>query len=236
MLKASRDFFPKVNQESIDTKLEEAFDGTQLSEAEDAREMADWMRNELKLDVPVERLTGVTQDTARQILWNAFDDHYRPEMRRTERELLLEQLDDAWKNHLYSMDHLRSGVGLRGYAQEDPKIVFKREGMKEFDAMWEDVQDKVTDLIFRMEESEGFQQQSVWIIGTATHESPPSSLSSSGNGQSMRNQQDTAIAGSQTSKKVDPIRNRGRAVSRNDPCPCKSGKKYKNCCMKKATT
>ena len=54
----------------------------------------------------------------------------RPEMRGMERSLVLNQLDVSWKNHLYTMDHLRSTVGLRGYAQEDPKTVYKREGMK----------------------------------------------------------------------------------------------------------
>jgi preprotein translocase subunit SecA len=57
-------------------------------------------------------------------------------MHSVERGLVLEQLDSAWKTHLLSMDNLRSGVGLRGYAQEDPKIVYKREGMKEFRLMW----------------------------------------------------------------------------------------------------
>ncbi len=81
-----------------------------------------------------------------------------------ERSLLLNQLDTSWKNHLYTMDHLRSAIGLVGYAQEDPKTEYKREGMKEFDAMWEGVEDKVTDIVFRMEEEEGFQE-SLWSIG-----------------------------------------------------------------------
>ena len=225
-------YFPKLGQEGIDAKLEEAFDGTHLSEPEDAREIADWVRQELNVEVPVERLTGVTQEAARQILWNAFDDRYRPEMRGLERNLLLNQLDTAWKNHLYTMDHLRSSVGLRSYAQEDPKTVYKREGMKEFDAMWEGVKDKVSDMVFRMEESEGFQE-TIWTIQSATHEEAPRALPAASE-QSMRGQQEAAIAGSQKSqKKIEPIRNRGEKVGRNDPCPCKSGKKYKNCCMKK---
>ena len=127
------------------------------------------------------------------------------------------------------MDHLRSGIGLVGYAQVDPKTVYKREGMKEFDAMWEGVQDKVTDTIFRMEEEEGFQE-SLWSIGTAVHESArPMSASA----ESMRGQQDAAIANSQnTDKKPEPIRNREQRVGRNDPCPCGSGKKFKNCHMR----
>jgi preprotein translocase subunit SecA len=70
------------------------------------------------------------------VLWNA-DERYRPEMKQMERNLVLMQLDTSWKNHLYTMDHLRSGIGLVGYAQEDPKSVYKQEGMKEFRAMWE---------------------------------------------------------------------------------------------------
>ena len=91
-----------------------------------------------------------------------------------ERSLLLSQLDSSWKNHLYTMDHLRSTVGLRSFAQEDPKTVYKREGMKEFDTMWDGIQAKVTDAVFRMEEEEAFQE-SVWSIGAAIHESAAAS-------------------------------------------------------------
>ena len=147
-------------------------------------------------------------------------------MRRMERSLLLSQLDTAWKNHLYTMDHLRSVVGLRGYAQEDPKTVYKREGMKEFEAMWEGLQDKVSDTVFRMEEEEGFQE-SIWSIGATTHEQAQSYLATAG---SMEDQQQQAIAGSQKSeKKLEPIRNRSAKVGRNEACPCGSGKKYKHC-------
>jgi preprotein translocase subunit SecA len=153
-------------------------------------------------------------------------------MRRMERGLLLGRLDSSWKNHLYTMDHLRSGIGLVGYAQIDPKTEYKRQGMKEFDAMWEGIQDKVTDTVFRMEEEEGFQE-ALWQIGATVHESAPRPTVAA-NGQSIRDQQDAAIAGSQqTDKKPEPIRNRGQRVGRNDPCPCGSGKKYKNCHMRR---
>jgi preprotein translocase subunit SecA len=232
LLKVSRQYLPPVPQEDIDARLEDAFRGAELSEPDDAKELADWARTALVVEIPQPALTGVTKDTARQVLWNAFDDKYRPEMRGMERSLVLSHLDSSWKNHLYTMDHLRSTVGLRGYAQEDPKTVYKREGMKEFDMMWESVQDKITDTVFRMEEEEGFQE-SVWSIGAAVHESAPRPTAT--NGQSMRSQQEAAIAGSQQGdKKLEPIRNRGERVGRNDPCPCGSGKKYKNCHMRQA--
>ncbi|MCS6851083.1 MAG: SEC-C metal-binding domain-containing protein [Gemmataceae bacterium] len=226
LLDISRSYFPKRDQFDIDERLEEAYRGTKLSEPEDAAELVEWAKQELKLEVPVESLTGVTQENARQVLWNAFDAVYRPEMYSMERSLILNRLDAAWKNHLYIMDHLRSTVGLRSYAQEDPKTVYKREGMKEFDAMWEGVQDKVTDAVFRMEDEEAFQE-SLWAIGTAIHEAAPRAMAA---GSDL----DAALQNQQSGKKPEPIRNRGERVGRNDPCPCGSGKKYKNCCMKQA--
>src|SRR5262249_37916469 len=101
LLETSRAVFPKVSQEEIDARLEESLEGTHLSEAEDAKELADWARRELGLEVSEAELTRVTREQARQVLWNAFDARYRPEMHRMERSLLLGQLDTSWKNHLY---------------------------------------------------------------------------------------------------------------------------------------
>jgi preprotein translocase subunit SecA len=223
LLGVSRESSPKTPQEAADARLEEALHGTTRSEPEDARELAEWAKAEWAIEIPEAELTGVPPEKARQVLWNAFDRRYRPEMRRMERSLLLSTLDAAWKNHLYSMDHLRSGIGLVGYAQEDPKTAYKREGMKEFRAMWEGVEGRVTETVFRMEETEAFQE-TLWLVGTAVHESAPRASA----------QADGARANGQGEKKVEPIRNRGEKVGRNDPCPCGSGKKYKACCMRQA--
>jgi preprotein translocase subunit SecA len=229
LIEVSKQFFPKVRQEEIDVKLEDAFQGTRLSEPGDAKELADWAKSALEIEVDHGDLTGVTREQARQVLWNAFDARYRPEMRGVERGLLLNRVDLAWKNHLYTMDHLRAGIGLMGYAQVDPKTEYKREGMKEFRAMQESLQDKVTDAIFRLEEEVDFQE-SVWAIQAAEHKTYQAPAAGS-----MRSEQDAAIASSgKGEKKLEPIRNRGERVGRNDPCTCGSGKKYKNCCMGKA--
>jgi preprotein translocase subunit SecA len=225
LVEVSQRYSPAKGEEALDEKLEETFSGTQLSEAEDAKELVEWFRTEMGVEVPDASLTGVSQDDARQVLWNAFDDKYRPEMRGVERGLLLDRLDSSWKNHLYTMDHLRAGIGLMSYAQVDPKTEYKRQGMKEFDSMWEGVQDKVTDSVFRMEEEVGFQE-SLWAVQTAVHESAPRPTAPTDG-------QDQGL-GNQSGKKQEPIRNRTEKVGRNDPCPCGSGKKYKNCCMKKA--
>jgi preprotein translocase subunit SecA len=224
LLEASRKSYPQVDEEAINEKIEDAFSGTKVSEAEDAKELAEWARSALGVEVTEADLTGVTSDWARSVLWNAFDARYRPEMRTMERSLLLAQLDQSWKNHLYTMDHLRASIGLRGMGQMDPKIEYKREGMQEFKRMWEGVHDKVTDSVFRMEEADDFQESAVWTISAARHEAAPRPVAEAQNGTT------TNAAGGD--KKPEPIRNRGDKVGRNDPCPCGSGKKYKNCCMR----
>ncbi len=141
---------------------------------------------------------------------------------------MLQLLDSGWKEHLLVMDHLRSSVGLRGYAQVDPKVEYKREGMRLFENMWNAVGERVTDLIFRMEQlDEGFVS-STWTETAAIHED------SSGAATEIARQQQAAIEGTQVDHKHEPIRNRQPRVGRNELCPCGSGKKYKSCCLRKA--
>jgi preprotein translocase subunit SecA len=227
LLAASQASFPARNEEEIDDKVQEVFEGSKRPcDADDAGELSSWLKQAYDVDLPADQIAGKVPEVVRSELWNAFDKRYRPEMRQMERSLVLHQLDAAWKNHLYQMDHLRSGIGLVGYAQEDPKTVYKQEGMKEFKSMWEGVEDRITEMVFRMEESEAFEE-TIWRIGAATHESAPTIT------QAMRDQaaQQQGNTGGEA-KKVEPIRNRGEKVGRNDPCPCGSGKKYKNCHMR----
>jgi preprotein translocase subunit SecA len=225
LLGISRKNYPSVKQSEIDDQLDQTFEHADRAEAEDARELAAWAKSRLDLEVKEERLTGATKEQARDELWSAFDMRYRPEMRSMERSLLLHQLDTAWKNHLYAMDHLREAMRMMWVGQIDAKTEYKRQGMKEFDAMWEGVHDRVTDTVFRMEEAEGFQE-SIWAIGATIHESAPRVMAQDTSQQGMANTGE--------GKKPEPIRNRKEKVGRNDPCPCGSGKKYKNCHMRQA--
>ena len=221
---------PAGDIEAVDARTDDIFSGARVAEAEDAKELAEWATGELGLALDAAKLTGLSREAARDSVLNAFDSKYRPEMHSVERGLVLEQLDSAWKTHLLTMDNLRSSVGLRGYAQEDPKIVYKREGMQEFDTMWEGVRDRVTEAVFRMEEiGDEEAQMALWAGARATQEA---AISMS---QSRAAQTDAASQTTNTgsdAKKIEPIRNLGSKVSRNDPCPCGSGKKYKNCHMK----
>ena len=178
--------------------------------------------------VSQEELSKLERDRLENRATLAIDEHFRPEMRRMERALVLQILDAAWKDHLLAMDHLRSSVSLRSYAQVDPKVEYKREGMRTFDVMWNNIGDRVTDLIFRMEQLDENFVGSTWKETSARHdEAPPATA--------IGEQQQSAIDGSQSeAQKIEPIRNKSEKVGRNDPCPCGSGKKFKNCCMRKS--
>jgi preprotein translocase subunit SecA len=176
----------------------------------------------------------------RDTLLNALDGLERPEMREMEKAVLLQILDSSWMEHLRAMDHLRSSIGLQGYAQIDPKVEYKREGMRIFAEMWIGIGDRVTDLIFRVEH---FDPEFLNYLGShwkldraqTIHHQAESQLAPSASQGGVRQQQDAAIAGSQQSpeKKREPLRNLAKKVGRNDPCPCGSGKKFKACHMRK---
>ncbi|MGO8747274.1 MAG: SEC-C metal-binding domain-containing protein [Thermoguttaceae bacterium] len=185
--------------------------------------LSDWLRENCRTTISAEEIGRLSRDELERRLRIAVEERYRPEMLKMERILVLQILDEAWKNHLLVMDHLRSSVGLRGYAQVDPKVEYKREGMRTFESMWDSVGSRVTDFVFRMEQlSEDFVS-STWAGAEARHEeiSRPTS--------EIEEQQQEAIDGTQTGAKREPIRNRQPQVGRNDPCPCGSGKKYKAC-------
>jgi preprotein translocase subunit SecA len=152
-----------------------------------------------------------------------------------ERQILLNIVDDSWKNHLLTMDHLRSSVGLKGYAQMDPKVEYKREGMRLFETMWGSIGERVTDLIFRMESFNEDFIRSTWVDARTRHDDAQEA------GQSARMAADTqanrAASGSEGTggdepERPQPIR-KENTIGRNSPCPCGSGKKYKSCCMRK---
>jgi preprotein translocase subunit SecA len=186
-----------------------------------------WTETNLFQRLTIDQISLMTRDELSARLAAAVEDCFSPEMRRMERGVLLQIADAAWKDHLLVMDRLRSSVGLVGYAQVDPKVEYKREGMKLFELMWNAIDERSTELVFRIENLDEEFVSSTWVETSARHASPPPATA-------MAEQQSQAIDNSQRGDvKVEPIRNRSERVGRNDPCPCGSGKKYKNCCLRR---
>jgi len=172
----------------------------------------------------LDRLRAVLAESSRRR--HSRGDDPREEMQRMERAVLLQILDNAWKDHLLAMDHLRASVGLRGYAQVDPKVEYKREGMRTFDLMWKGIDERVTDIVYRIEQVEDDALRSTWRETAAIHAQAPSATLP----EAAPEERGAPSQPPASEAPVDPIRNLAPRVGRNDPCPCGSGKKFKNCC------
>ena len=147
----------------------------------------------------------------------------RREMTELERYVLLQIYDVAWKDHLLAMDHLKSGIGLRGYAEQDPRVAYKREGAKLFQEMVAGAREKVTDMIFKVRLTAGAEMASVYRISNMVH----SQLSAY---DEVAREMEAAPERAGEMQRVKTIIRGVPKVGRNDPCPCGSGKKYKKCC------
>jgi len=131
------------------------------------------------------------------------------EFRQLERIVMLQTVDSLWKDHLLSMDHLKEGIGLRGYAQQNPLIVYKKEGFELFQDMIERIKEETLGILFRVQLAEPEKIEEI----------------------RKPQQQPMFFSGSEPEQaKKKPVVRSKKKVGRNDPCPCGSGKKFKKCC------
>ena len=187
--------------------------------------LAQFVNEEFGAEVVPDELAKLDRIKAERDLRKLYERKYRYEIHHAERSVALETLDTAWKDHLYDMDHLKAGIGLSGYAQKDPKVEYRREGMKDFERMWDKIATQVTGTIFRVAVEVPEPTADRWQITSQVHESPADEIPDD---HPALEQQNGNRPGS-SAPTVDPIRNFGNRVGRNDPCPCGSGKKYKKC-------
>ena len=160
------------------------------------------------------------QDKAHKIYEEKENEFGSENLRELERVVMLKIVDQKWMDHIDNMDELKKGIGLRGYGQKDPVVQYRLEGTDMFDDMIEDIKIDVVKILLNVRKKEGPIQR------TETTKVTGASL------------EDTAInlVDGKISQKEGgmnkTIVNEGPKVGRNDPCPCGSGKKYKNCCGK----
>jgi preprotein translocase subunit SecA len=148
-------------------------------------------------------------------------EYLRSELADLEQYVLLNVYDSTWKDHLYAMDRLKDEIWTRSLAEKDPKVEYKREGYRMFTEMLESIDDRVTDIIFRVRLEAGARARNFYRVSQTAHDEV---------GQFAAGEQQRAAAQApQGEVKVKQIRLEQPKVGRNDPCPCGSGKKYKKC-------
>ena len=203
-------------------------------------------------------LSGKTAEEIREALWERIVKKYDTKeqmlgaegataMRQVERFVMLETVDRQWKDHLYSLDHLKEGIGLRGYGQRDPLIEYKKESFALFQAMKERVDEEIVRYLWWLrpilnEEAPVARRpaarrppplilndpgsESTSVLGAARAQAPQASPFTRSQPQPQQ-QQPARVGGDDAIQKT--VRRDEPKVGRNDPCPCGSGKKYKKC-------
>ncbi len=160
-------------------------------------------------------LDGLTKEGLADLIFESAMESYKTkeedfgaeELRHVERMVVLQVVDHLWKEHLLAMDHLKEGIGLRGYGQQDPLVVYKREGFDMFTEMIERVKEDAVRFLFRIQVARPEEM-------AAKQKAKQEKMAYSHGGEAAR----------------APVRRNQKKVGRNQPCPCGSGKKYKKCC------
>ncbi len=206
-------------EEQTDELLDQFTDERALPEDWDLAGLEEACRQQFGLRLHLDRfeLEKLTVEEVRREVHARVQEAYRAQQEAIgpeifpslQQQLMLQMVDTQWKDHLLAMDHLRDGIGLRGYAQVDPLRAYQKEGYDMFMEMIQRIQSDTVRMLFliRLRQQE---QASLWEQRQAQM-----SYSHSGDGESQ------------------PARKATKKVGRNEPCPCGSGKKYKKCCANK---
>jgi preprotein translocase subunit SecA len=241
-------------------KLDAAVENFAPAEADLEQWDLDALRREVEdtfaIDTAPVDFAGKTSDEIRDELWALLSKTYegkeqaisREILQRVERDIMLQVVDQQWKDHLYSLDHLKEGIGLRGYGQRDPLVEYKKESFQMFQAMKDRVDGEIVSYLWRLRpvvsddaapapqvrqaprpplvlNNPGSDAPSVFGPPTSPAFGPPPASRRPSLGQ--RAPQPARVGGDDA--EVKTVRHEGPKVGRNDPCPCGSGKKYKKC-------
>ncbi len=203
--------------------VEEQWDVPALQKALEA----DW-QVQLPLTEMLEKESNLTDDDLRERVVSAARDAYQAKVDQVgmeswsqfERSIMLQAIDTHWREHLSALDYLRQGIHLRGYAQKNPKQEYKREAFELFSGMLDRIRDDVVRVLMTVRVQSQEQVEQAEAEAAQPHVQ---------NVQYHHSDYDEALAQSEPEGGAQPMRNAMPKVGRNDPCPCGSGKKYKQC-------
>jgi preprotein translocase subunit SecA len=217
----------EVNQYIPPESVEEQWDSaglekSLLGEFNFNAPVADWIKQEPTLDDEKIK-TRVLENAAREYEEKFAMVEHKEYVRQFERGVMLQALDNHWREHLASLDHLRQGIHLRGYAQKNPKQEYKREAFELFSGLLDVVKREVTQklMLVRVQSEQEVEQAAEQV------EHVPEPKNVQYHHADYEEALETAKSGDDTA--VQPFVRQGQKIGRNDPCPCGSGKKYKQC-------
>ena len=169
----------------------------------------------------------IEEDLQQHLLekYEAKENFLSPELMRThEKFVMLQVVDQQWKDHLLAIDHLKEGIGLRGYGQRDPLVEYKKESFELFTLMKERIEDQTIQYLFRLQPSERPEEAAGQGL-----DAPRRPVVAPARRPAKVNYSYGAAASGGQDGKVETVHRNEPKVGRNDPCPCGSGRKYKKC-------
>ncbi|WP_330926276.1 preprotein translocase subunit SecA [Candidatus Sororendozoicomonas aggregata] len=231
-----------IRQDVVNNLISEHIPPQSLEEQWDVKGLEERIASEFNQEMPIQQWLDdddrLDEEALQQKILDGIVDAYRDkesqagsdDLRNFEKHILLRILDDKWKEHLATMDHLRQGIHLRGYAQKNPKQEYKREAFELFQQMLEDIKHDTIRVLSHVQVQQEEQTEEVerrrreemarrMRFQHAEAQAPGIGESKEGaDGES-----------GMPAAPTQPFIREGRKVGRNDPCPCGSGKKYKQC-------
>ena len=233
----------EMRAEILETMVARRIPEKAFAEQWELKELAEDVQRVLNLTLPIEewgREEGIDERGLRERIEQAADAsmaakaaNMGPElMRFIEKSLLLQVLDAVWKEHLYALDHLRQGIGLRAYGQRDPLNEYKSEAFALFNAMLDELKERVTTMLARVELAPEPVQPPPPMQMMEMHQEPLSAFAGEPE-MALEGAGGASVAVATQSLRSDSVDPNDpatwRNASRNAQCPCGSGKKYKHC-------
>ena len=227
--------------EAVLRVVDEHTSASSYSEDWDLQRLCVWFRNNLNVAIDPDELQSdhltrsMLEDILRELVMQAYEKKEaqvgEEMMRDIERRSVLEVVDDEWRDHLHEMDLLKESVHLRSYAQKDPLVEYKRESYELFENLISRIQDNVTKKVFTTYILSQEQMESMLNKAKTQHEDMSAFIQDQTLQVSQNASEPPQFSGPYGGEAAKPRPvHVAPKVGRNDPCPCGSGKKYKNCC------
>jgi len=240
------EYIKDTRRESIESVISKSIMPGSLEEQWDVPTLEQDLQQEFAIQLPIQQWLDADdelyEDTLRKKVFDSIEEVMLEKeqrigedgMRRVEKSLMLRILDEQWKEHLASMDYLRQGIGLRGYAQKNPKQEYKREAYAMFTELLDEVKYTVSTAIARLripteEEMRELEEQQRALAEEQRKNMNFTHEESGGHGDEEAERQQAAEAAKPVNRQQQTVVRQGKKVGRNDACPCGSGKKYKQC-------
>ena len=222
-----------IRSDVVNGMIDQYIPPQSLAEMWDISGLEDRIKADFLLDLPISQWLAdddkLYEETLRERITEEIDSAYKQKelmvgpdvLRHFEKAVMLQSLDQHWKDHLAAMDHLRQGIHLRGYAQKNPKQEYKRESFELFSAMLENLKTDVVGILAKVQVRAEEDVEKVEEQHRRSEQAP----------REYQHEEAEHVGGEVPEGAVVASRTEPK-VGRNEPCPCQSGKKFKQCCGK----